>query len=382
MRRSVAILTICLYGCAVALAQGGRRTGINLSLWKNVATQRSDTVGTTWLNIGLCSDMNRLDGIGVNVLGSSVRRSMKGMHLAGIASMTGGESSGLAVGGLVNIIGGKTNGVAAAGLVQIAGTHVCGVTAGGLLNMAGGGYAGIQLSGMANINGGRMAGCSVSGMLNVAGSTARGMQLAGIGNITAGTSQGVQLAPLGNVTGGSMSGVQVALFNYADSVRGLQLGLVNIYKHRMKGVQLGLANITPDTRVQLMLFGSNHTKINAGVRLQNRLFYTIIGGGAPYLDFSDDFSASFFYRTGIGLPLYRRLRISSDLGYQHMELFGNRHHGYPARLYALQMRAGLELGMTARTALFIHCGYGWDRRYRRNATYQQGVLIEGGVILF
>ncbi len=42
--------------------------GINLSLWKNMSTQKSDTVGTTCFNLGLFSSMNRLSGVGINLL--------------------------------------------------------------------------------------------------------------------------------------------------------------------------------------------------------------------------------------------------------------------------------------------------------------------------
>ena len=43
--------------------------GINLSLWKNMSTQQTDTVGSTCLNLGLFSSMNRLNGVGINLLG-------------------------------------------------------------------------------------------------------------------------------------------------------------------------------------------------------------------------------------------------------------------------------------------------------------------------
>ena len=70
-----------------------------------------------------------------------------------------------------------------------------------------------------------------------------------------------------------------------------------------------------------MFFGGNATKLNVGARFKNKLFYTILGGGTHYLDFSDKFSASLFYRAGLELPLYKQLFISGDLGFQHIENF-------------------------------------------------------------
>ena len=71
------------------------RAGINLSLWKNLATQRTDTVGSTFLNLGIFSAMNRLNGLGVNVLGSVTGRDMNGVQFSGISNIVGGSMRGI-----------------------------------------------------------------------------------------------------------------------------------------------------------------------------------------------------------------------------------------------------------------------------------------------
>ena len=58
--------------------------GINISLWKNISTQRTDTIGSTCFNLGIFSSMNRLNGLGMNVLSGVVGRDMNGMQMAGI----------------------------------------------------------------------------------------------------------------------------------------------------------------------------------------------------------------------------------------------------------------------------------------------------------
>lgn len=179
-----------------------------------------------------------------------------------------------------------------------------------------------------------------------------------------------------------MKGVQMAPFNVATTAKGVQIGLVNYYKERLDGFQLGLVNANPRTRVQLLLFGGNQTKLNMGARFKNELFYTILGGGTHYLDFDDRFSAAFFYRAGLELPLYRRLYISGDLGFQHIETFRNKRQGTPARLYALQARVNLEYRLTRLLGIFVTGGYGTTRRYTHGKTFDRGILAEGGVILF
>ena len=64
--------------------------GINLSLWKNMSTQQTDTVGSTCLNLGLFSSMNRLNGVGINLLGGVVLRDMNGVQITGLANLVGG----------------------------------------------------------------------------------------------------------------------------------------------------------------------------------------------------------------------------------------------------------------------------------------------------
>lgn len=65
--------------------------GINISLWRNISTQRIDTTGSTWLNLGVFSSMNRLNGLGVNMLGSIVRKEVNGIQVAGLSNMVGGK---------------------------------------------------------------------------------------------------------------------------------------------------------------------------------------------------------------------------------------------------------------------------------------------------
>ena len=110
--------------------------------------------------------------------------------------------------------------------------------------------------------------------------------------------------------------------------------------------------------------------------------HTIVGAGTHYLDFSDKFSASLFYRGGIWLPLWKDLTISGDLGYQHIETFKNKDYGIPARLYGLQAGLNLEYQITKKFGIFATGGYGGSRYYNRDVTYDKGVIAEAGIVLF
>ena len=278
--------------------------------------------------------------------------------------------------------GNHAQGVIFSGLTNIVGDNASGVLIGGLLNIAGENSSGAHIAGLANISGEDFIGITASGLLNIVGENLRGVQISGLGNITGENMQGLQISGLGNVVGEHFTGAQIAPFNFAGKGKGVQIGLVNYYKNSFDGFQLGLVNANPDTKVQLMLFGGNATKLNVGARFKNNLFYTILGGGTHYLDFSDKFSASLFYRAGLELPLYKQLFISGDLGFQHIENFKNKDYSFPTRLYALQARVNLEYRLNDRLGVFVTGGYGGSRYYTKGGTYDKGVIVEGGVVLF
>ncbi len=420
MKKTVITLMALLLSAGALLAQQPVRRsnscgGVNLSIWKGVATQCADTVGSTWLNLGIVSYQNRLNGLSLNVLASAVRTdaiglqvsgianatggSMQGIQLAGIANVNGDHLRGISLAGLVNISGDKAQGLMASGLVSISGEEMQGVSIGGLLNISGEKSRGVQIGGMANITGEEASGISLGGLLNVAGESMSGLQLAGLANITGETFNGIQLSALGNVTGndlrglqlaalgnicgGTVQGIQLAPFNAARRVSGAQIGIINYRKDTLsRSLQLGLVNLTPRTRYQLMLGVGNNSTFDVGARFKNRHWYTILGLGTGYHHMGSKFNASFFYRAGVEYPLAGRFSLSGDLGYRHIEGFSNKHHGHPKSLYALQGRAQLHYRAASGCTLFAGTGYSQTRRYDSGNAFDKSALLEAGVLLF
>lgn len=394
-----AILTVAAITVATFCVHAQNKSaGINLSLWKGISTQPCDSTQTTYLNIGVVTQMNRLNGIGLNILAGAVDRDVRGIQLSGLANVVGGsmrgiqasalanvsgnDMSGISISGIMNITGNRSTGVMASGLVNISGDQTAGVLASGLMNVSGE-MTGVLLSGLSNIASDDMSGISAAGLLNVTGGTMKGMQVAGLANVSGEDTNGVQIAGLMNVAGERANGLQIAPFNFGYYVSGLQIGLVNYYRDKSNGFQLGLVNANPSTKIQIMAFGGNRTKINAGARFKNELFYTILGVGTHYLGLDEKFSGAVFYRAGLELPLYKRLFISGDLGYQHIETFGNKddEDDIPGRLYALQGRINLEYRLTDKFGVFATGGYGGSRYYNKSKTYDKGVIFEAGVVI-
>ncbi|EJW98559.1 hypothetical protein, secreted [gut metagenome] len=369
IRIFIALMLFLLLAGSVYSQSTAERTdypiGVNFSLWKGVSTQRNDSVGQSVLNVGLVSTLSQLNGLGVNALGSMTRHHVNGVQLTGLASMIRQSMNGLAVTGLVGIYADRMNGLSITGLAGIGGTESNGMMVSGLLNLGGTDASGLLLAGIANIVGEHFRGLSIGGLMNVAGDRMQGMQLSGILNVAT-HAYGVQLAPV----------------NVTVKGKGVQIGLVNYYQQEFEGVQLGLVNLHAQTHIQLMTFGGNRSKLNLAVRFKNELFYTMLGIGSPYLDFKDKFSGSAFYRAGMEVPVYKKLYLSGDLGYQHVETFRNKHHGSPVRFYAIQARLNLELRAHERLGYFVSGGYSHERIYRHSGIYKHKPIIEGGIVFY
>ena len=415
------IAAIILLGCcaglttpAIAQKKNKLKKGPNISL--NISAKK-DSIKTTYLNLGLLTNIYRLQGVGINAISSVVQSDMTGFQVSGLASITGRHASGIQLGGIANVAGANANGVMLSGLMNVAGNRANGiqisglgniagntsrgVTIGGLMNLADDQAQGLQIAGLANIAGKSQSGIAIGGLMNVSAEKTDGAQISSILNISGGTARGAQIAAIGNVgitnvCQGKLSGIQFAPGNYAGEVSGAQIGLLNLCGGHVKGVQIGiinhskdttahkigLVNINPKTRIQLMLFGGNTSKMNAAVRFKNRTTYTLLGIGTHYLDLNDKFSGCVFYRAGLHYPIAGNLEISGDLGYFHIENFENEDAETPERMYSLQARVNLEYKIRPKFSIFASGGYGMTRYYDKNKFYEKKPIIEIGVVLF
>lgn len=384
------------------------KKGPNVSL--NI-TNKKKFPQRTYLNLGLFSNFPCLNGLGINAVSSLQHYNSYGVQISGLTNVTGLKSTGVLISGIANVTGKRTCGFTLSGLTNVSGTSAYGVSVAGLGNISGGdikggGLAGlinvsedtrgVAIAGLANVNKDIQAGLIIGGLMNVSGNSSRGVQLTSLLNVTGKSNEGWQVAALGNVSVEN-KGVQSALLNYSVENKGVQLGIGNVNtKSNSKGYQIGIINVStdstahqigcinlkPDTRVQLILSGGNANKGSASIRFKNKFTYTQIGAGAYYLGIDHDFSVSAFYRAGVYHSLTKKLDLSADIGYYHIESLENKNYGFPARLYALEPRISLEYSLTKKFGLFISGGYGWTRTYKGNNAFDKKMVVEAGMVLF
>ncbi len=200
-------------------------------------------------------------GILVGGLGAGVGGDLRGAAVGGLGVGAGGSVRGLLVGGLGVGAGGSVRGVTVGGVGVGAGGGVRGISVGGVGVASGGTVSGIQVAGVGVGAGGRVSGVTVAGVGVGAGGTVWGLTVAGLGIgaprleggmaallVGAETTKGVVIAPILFRTeiGGSITGASVSSVNAVrGSQVGLTVGIVN-YAERLKGVQLGVINIVRD----------------------------------------------------------------------------------------------------------------------------------------
>lgn len=253
----------------------------------------------------------------------------------------------------------------------------------------------VQLGILSSVAVSQMKGFQFGGFANMSAAPINGFQLSGVSNIATGVEKGVQLSPMFNISAGDMGGLQASLYNFSDTLSGMQVGLFNRTVSHSKGWQVGLINIsrdtvghqiglfniTPKTTVDYMLFGGNANKINMAVRLRNRHHYSILGIGTHYMGLDSKFSGALFYRLGLYKPLTPRWTLSGDIGFAHVETFEEHSAEKPERLYSLQARLNADYQINNTFGAFATIGYGDTRYYSHSRRYRNRMIFEAGLTI-
>ena len=326
-----------------------------------IGTSRHNPDSTTFrhVNIGLMDEVDSLNGFQFGLLHAVTNRYMHGLNIGGGLAIAIHDASGVQLSGLVNGAGRTMHG--------------------------------FQIGGISNSTP-KLRGFQIAGISNVASQEMRGFQLSGVTNIAYGM-RGLQLSTIANIGTGDVKGSQIGAYNYADTLRGLQMGLINVslshpsgtqiglvnYTHDIKGRKIGLVNINPATKIDALFFAGNTSKTNAALRFRNRSTYSIIGVGTHYMGLDKKFSGAVFYRLGQYFPLSEHWSIGGDLGFFHIETFKENSSDSPQRFYSLQASVGVDYQITPKLGVFASVGYGDTRQYYHNKEYKNGLVARIGI---
>jgi hypothetical protein len=225
-----------------------------------------------------------MTGVGLAGIGFGSGNDMKGVMIGGVGVGSGDDATGIMLGGVGAGAGGSLRGVGVGGIGVGAGEELRGIVLGGVGAGAGNSLEGIGIAGLgvgagddvtglvvAGVGvgaGGRLKGVAVSGIAAGAGELLEGLAIAGVAagaprvvgaviSPVAGArdARGVVLAPayFKITDGGSFTGFSASAFNHIKgSQRGLVIGIFN-YARSLHGVQIGVLNYAGNNRKSLRL---------------------------------------------------------------------------------------------------------------------------------
>jgi hypothetical protein len=185
-----------------------RMDGVNLTLWHPRTDGAGDIRGVA-LGLPSTGGRN-VSGVGLGVFGVSAERRFTGIGLAGVGMGSGGEARGILVGGIGVGAGDDLRGIAVGGLGAGSGGDMRGLVLAGLGAGAGGNVRGIILGGLGAGAGGDARGVMIGGLGAGAGGNAQGIILGGLGAGAGGDVRGIIVGGLGAGAGGTLRGVAVS----------------------------------------------------------------------------------------------------------------------------------------------------------------------------
>ena len=143
-----------------------------------------------------------------------------------------------------------------------------------------GGVNGFEIAGLYNINKDDVNALQFAGVFNLVGGSVNGLQLAGVHNMALGNVKGIQIAGFVNRSEGVVRGLQVSsLLNYAQSLRGIQVGLINV-ADSSSGLSIGLINIIRKGNYQVSVYSNDLTNTGIGFKSGTQKLYSTILVGA------------------------------------------------------------------------------------------------------
>ena len=240
-----------------------------------------------------------------------------GVQLAGIVNITEGKVQGIQLGGIANIAGSGVSGLQAAGIANISGDSVMAGQFAGIANVNSGYVAGGQFAGIANVNTTSSDGVMAAGIVNVTPDHHRGLMASGIANYSS-SLQGAQIAGIANVAHESVHGFQLAgIVNVAGNVKGSQLALFNV-ADSVSGVPIGLLSFVRHGYHRVEMSGSEALHAQLALKLGVQKFYNILAvgfhfSGADPFDYGDEPTWAYGYGIGSEFNLGKTWRMNLDL---------------------------------------------------------------------
>ncbi|HVH69209.1 MAG TPA: hypothetical protein VM716_15175 [Gemmatimonadales bacterium] len=215
--------------------------GVNLTLWK----PREPFSGTVnGLQAGVLPGSETVNGVAIGVAGVVTERHARWVTIGGLATVSNGAIDGVAVGGLGLVANGSVRGIGVGGLGAVANRDMDGVVVGGLGTVADGAIRGIAVAGLGTVANRDVTGLGVAGLGLVANGAMRGVAVGGLATVANGSISGLGIGGLAVVTDRRLTGLGVAGLAVvaSDAVRGVAVAGYSVDTHELKGFSVSAYN--------------------------------------------------------------------------------------------------------------------------------------------
>ncbi len=326
--------------------------------------------------------------------------SIQGVDLSGVASITEGDMTGLQMTGIYQKVRGSFTGVSYNLGVQSHAGPATGVQFAGLSNFHQDFFAGAQFAGALNYTHRGFLGAQFSGLMNLNDGYGGYLQVSSVANVNVKAFGGLQLAAFMNFAGDETFGTQIAFMNYANQIEGAQFGFINLAEEISglqmglfnkskinRGIPVGLINITDDGHADGVVYASNLSLYNVGLRTVVNNWSSIVSlGYTDQSSIANKATNSGFLGWNFGrlFPVRPHLDLTVDAGYLHIipkeyddsSINDNQH-------FALQMRLFADYRFGKSVALFGGGGFSTIfSEYTTHARSETEVNFFGGISLF
>ncbi len=261
---------------------------------------------------------NVINDYSINILGG-YSLGTKQIELGFFFNLDRGDVSFLQVAGFGNMVGGNVYGAQGAGFFNLNRGEVKAAQFAGFTNVNLGEARGVQVSGFSNVNVKSADGVLATGFVNYTGDPSYGVQLAGFGNVQVGDYRGSQFAGFTNIATEKISGSQIsAFYNHGRNVRGTQIGLFN-YADSLGGVPIGLISFVNSGYHKIEVSADEIFYTNLAFRTGVRQFYNILSAGMMSEQTTDGQNVwTFGYGIGTAPKLTKWLYLNFDLTSQQV----------------------------------------------------------------
>lgn len=253
-----------------------------------------------------------IEGLEMGGFANIVKNDVNGAQMSGFANIVGGRTQGLQMAGFANVNQKSVEGIQMAGFTNVVSDSIKAIQLAGFSNIVSGSIQGVQAAGFMNLANEGVIGPQIAGFLNMSRGQIKGSQISGFYNLSVDTIDGAQFAGFMNIAAKRMQGAQISGFlNLANSLSGVQLGVINIADTLENGTPLGfLSFIRKGGFMALELTGDETFYAGLQFKTGSNFFYNILNiagrpGTTAYWGFG--------YGIGSNLKAHGKLRINLDL---------------------------------------------------------------------